>query len=88
VSTKRIRIEVDDFSAGRGVVLYLTPVQLHPDRAEALAAIIERAVDDLSVATGESRRWAREALLAEVVLRFADDEAYQREAGRRGVLPL
>lgn len=80
MTAERVRVEVEDGRRG-GVIVYVDV--LGPD--PALDAIADQAVTDLE-ALGV--RDARMLLASELAFRLADERAYEREAARRGVLPL
>lgn len=80
VTAERFRFEVEDSKRG-GVILY---IDVH-DPDPALDEIAAHAVAELE-AVGV--RDARMLLASELAFRLADERAYEREAQRRGVLPL
>lgn len=77
-------ISVED-ARGNRQVLFLTDATNVPDRARQ---IVDQAVEQLAERTGLDPDRARWALAAELVARHHDTLAYEREAARRGVLPL
>lgn len=84
----RLRVQVDSFGAAgtRTTVLYLE--QAPPEIAAKAEPIIEKLVAELVNRCGLTRADARLLLFAELVEHLADVEAYEREAARRGLLPL
>lgn len=77
------RIEVNDFRPGRAprtTVVYV-PAEVDPATVQVLAPVVDRLMAD----AGGLAPLAVVAALAE---RLADEQAYEREAGRRGVLAL
>ena len=83
----RFRVEVADEHGTVAVII--DPPQVPPASACQLAALAADAVTSLAVRPGvASRAHAREILIAALVRLVADEEAYERVAKQRGLLPL
>lgn len=86
-----LRVEVDRFDAGvrRTMVAYVPSVDEIPaDVVAVLDPLVRRHVDELAVRLDLHREDAALLLVAELTERKVDADAYDREAARRGVLPL
>lgn len=82
-----MRIEVDRFGPERRTtVVYAGDPD--PALAELLRPVVDQAVGELADRAGLPRRTAAELLLCEVVERFGDEAAFERESARRGRLAL
>jgi len=84
-----IRVQVDDQYGT--VALILDTGVLHALSARKrgqLQAIADGYVRDLAAALGCTEDHAREVALSELTRVTADEEAYERVAGQRGLLPL
>lgn len=79
--TGRLRIEIE--GATRGHIRYLD--RLDPDVVAALAPAVRHAIDEMAAAGSPD---PATALLALLVEHDADVRGYEREALRRGHLPL
>lgn len=81
-----VRIELDRFDHGRrsGVVLYVPSVEeLDPEVVRQVEPIVDRLLAFL-----EERGISQDEAIVALVEHAVDVEAYEREAARRGLLPL
>jgi hypothetical protein len=83
----RFRVEIDDEHGTAAMVIDPPPVS--PGQAARLAAITNQAVTALAALPGvASIDHARQIILAILVRQSADQDAYERVARQRGLLPL
>lgn len=85
----RVRIEVDRFgpSGPRTTVLFLDTGVLD-GLSVRQRELVDQVYAELLAAADAAGPEVRTAVFCELVEQLADGEAYEREARRRGVLPL
>jgi hypothetical protein len=82
-----VRVEVTD-QHGMVALIIGAPEGLRLVRRERLREIAGRLVTDLAAKLRCDERHALSVALAELTRTVADEEAYERVASRRGLLPL
>ena len=85
---KRIRIEVTDQYGMVAGIFDPDELRLTPRQRDQLAALSGGLVRDVARLLGCDEGHAREVAVALLMRVVADEEAYERVAERRGLLPL
>jgi hypothetical protein len=89
VPSRLLRVEVTDQYGTVAEVLDLALLDgLTAAQRTRLAALASTLIDGMAAAMGTGQASAREAAIAQLTRLAADEAAYQREAARRGLLPL
>ena len=87
--TTPARLEVDHFIGdARRVTVRYFDLDVPDEIRAVLQPMLDDTLDQLVAETGMHRSDAAAWLMCEVAERSADAEAYEREAERRGFLPL
>ena len=84
----RIRVEIDDEHGTVAGVLDDDELALTPEMRKQLATLAGGLVRDLAAVLGCDEGFARQAAVAQLMRLVADESAYERVAGRRGLLPF
>jgi hypothetical protein len=89
-SEGRIRVELADRHGTVAQIFDPDELRQHlkPRQRDQLAALADRLVRDLAQALGRGEDDARQVAVALLIRLQADEAAYERVAGRRGLLPL
>jgi hypothetical protein len=90
VSGQRIRVEVTDQHGTVAEVFDPEDLRqrLRPRQRDQLGALAGGLVRDLAQVLGRGEDDARAVAVAQLMRLQADEAAYERVAGRRGLLPL
>lgn len=86
-STRRIRVEVTDRYGTVAEIIDPDEMQQHPHRDQA-AALADGLVRGIAQVLGTGEDHARQVAIAQLMRLLADEAAYERVAGRKGLLPL
>jgi hypothetical protein len=87
---RRLRAEVTDQFGTVAEILDLGTLlgALSPWKREQLSFMADGLVKDIAAVLGGNEDHARKVAVAELIRLVADEDAYERVAERRGVLPL
>lgn len=83
-----VRIEVTDEHGSAVRFAGASGLKLSPAKRDRLAAIADGLVAGIELILGCDADHARNVAMADLTRMLADDEAYERVAARRGLLPL
>jgi hypothetical protein len=85
-----LRAEVDDQHGTVAHILDTAALKqdLTKHQRDQLATLARELVTAVANATGTGENHARHIVVADLIRLVADDEAYERVAGRHGLLPL
>jgi len=84
----RIRVEVTDQYGTAVEIIDPGKLRLRPRQRDQLGALADGLVRDLARLLGSDEDHARQVAVAGLMRMQADEEAYERVAERRGLLPL